>query len=213
MTGSKTDRADLRRVLSPHPALWAVLGDGKLLRKILEAFYAKVYADRRLASYFSNTTIEWAVDHQYAFMGQIFSGEKMFFGDRPRNAHHWMVIDNDLFDYREAIMMQTLAEHGLTKAQRDEWRSVEEAFRSHIVKDAPWPKKRGGVALPLKGFESIELSSGGMCDECQSELPVGARADYHVRSGHLYCGNCIEGARARDTLTPPPAVEAMEEDS
>jgi truncated hemoglobin YjbI len=128
---------DNRRVLAPHPELWAALGGGPLLRRILEAFYARVYADPRLAPFFARTTIEWAVDHQYAFLAQIFSGQKMFFGDRPRNAHHAMVISDELFDYREAVMMQVLEEHGLGAAQRDEWRAVEEAFRSHIVKAAP----------------------------------------------------------------------------
>ncbi len=185
-----------RRVLAPHPELWAALEEGKLLRRIIEAFYAKVYADPRLVGFFHRTTIEWAVDHQYAFLAQIFSGVKMFFGDRPRNAHHAMVISDKLFDYREALMMQTLAEHGLSQAQRDEWRAVEEAFRSHIVKAAPWPKKRRGVALPLHGFRDIELSAGGLCDPCGAELEMGAVAEYGVHDGQLYCAPCAAAAKA-----------------
>lgn len=187
-----------RRVLAPHPELWAALESGPRLRRIIEAFYAKVYADPRLAPFFARTTMEWAVDHQYAFLAQIFSGTKMFFGDRPRNAHHAMVISDELFDYREAMMMQTLAAHGLSQAQRDEWREVEEAFRSHIVKAAPWPKKRRGVALPLGGFRPLELSCGCLCDECSAELAAGATAEYSVESGRLYCAPCAAKAKAEE---------------
>lgn len=198
----------LKDVLSPHPALWAALEEGKRLRTILQVFYERVYQDPSLAPFFAHTTIEWAIDHQYAFLGQIFSGEQMFFGDRPRNAHHWMVISNELFDYRERLMMQVLEEQGLSKAFRDEWHEVEEAFRSHIVKDKAWPKKRAGVALPIKGFESIELSAGGMCDACEVIIDVGAKVDYHLRTGRVYCGACIADARAKDTLRPPPPPPA-----
>jgi truncated hemoglobin YjbI len=187
-----------RRVLAPHPELWAALEGGLRLRRILEAFYARVYADPRLLPFFARTTIEWAVDHQYAFLAQIFSGTKMFFGDRPRNAHHAMVISDELFDYREALMMQTLEEHGLSAAQRDEWRAVEEAFRSHIVKAAPWAKKRRGVALPLGGFRPLQLSCGCLCDQCGAELAAGAAAEYSVESGRLYCGGCAVQAKAAE---------------
>lgn len=195
-----------RRVLAPHPELWAALDDGRLLRRILEAFYAKVYLDERLAPFFRRTTVEWAVDHQYGFLAQIFSGTKMFFGDRPRNAHHAMVISHELFDYREVLMMQTLEEHGLTAAQRDEWRAVEEAFRSHIVKDAPWPKKRRGVALPLHGFRDVELSAGGLCDPCGAELPHGTVAEYGVHDGLVYCAPCAAAEKAK--TAPNRSIDA-----
>jgi truncated hemoglobin YjbI len=184
-------------VLDPHPELWAALAEGKLLRRITEAFYAKVYADPRLSPFFARTTMEWAVDHQYAFLAQIFSGTKMFFGDRPRNAHHAMVISDELFDHREALMMQTLEEHGLSEAQRAEWREVEEAFRSHIVKAAPWPKKRRGVALPLEGWKAIALLCGCLCDECSAELAEGTTAEYDVATGRLYCAPCLEAEKVR----------------
>jgi truncated hemoglobin YjbI len=196
------------RVLAPHPELWAALEEGPRLRRIIEAFYAKVYADPRLAPFFGRTTMEWAVDHQYTFLGQIFSGTKMFFGDRPRNAHHAMVITDELFDYREALMMETLQEHGLSEAQRDEWRAVEEAFRSHIVKAAPWPKKRRGVALPLEGFRQIELSCGALCDECHAELADGTVTEYDVATGRLYCAPCL--GTLKDAVAAAKAADAAE---
>ncbi len=178
------------RPLDPHPELWDALDRGARLRTILEAFYAKVYSDPKLAPFFERTTLSWAIDHQYAFLAQIFSGEKLFFGDRPRNAHHWMVIDDSLFDYREELMMTTLTEHGLTPAQRAEWRAVEETFRHHIVKTEPRPLVRGGKQLALDGHEPLELSSGGICDDCGGIVGIGERVMVHRRTGHVSCGAC-----------------------
>lgn len=180
------------RPLDPHPELWAALEHGRRLRVILEDFYEQVYADPRLAPFFARTTKSWAIDHQYAFLGEILSGTDMFFGDRPRNAHHWMVIDDALFDYREELMMKTLERHGLTAEQRAEWRAIEEVFRSHIVKSEPRPLVRAGKTLPLEGYDAIALSSGGLCDFCSSVIAIGAIARYHVRTGHVYCDACFE---------------------
>lgn len=179
-----------QRALEPHPELWDRLQRGPLLRRILEHFYDLVYDDPRLKPFFERTTKTWAIDHQYAFLGQIFSGEKMFFGDRPRNAHHWMVIDDALFDYREELMMSVLAEHGLSQAERDEWRSVEECFRKHIVKDTPRPLVRGGRRQALDGVERLVLSAGGWCDECSSVLEKDVEVEVHVRTGHVRCDAC-----------------------
>lgn len=183
-------RGTRKLALEPHPALWELLGRGVLLRTILEAFYAKVYRDERLKPFFEKTSLEWAIDHQYAFLAQIFSGEKMFFGDRPRNAHHWMVIDDALFDYREELMMQTLEEIGIDERARAEWREVEECFRHHIVKSAPRPLVRGGKVLPLDGYEKLVLSSGGTCDICNEVVPSGDEVTYHVRTGKVACRAC-----------------------
>jgi truncated hemoglobin YjbI len=172
-------------------ALWDALERGPRLRRILEDFYEQVYADAQLRPFFEHTRKDWAIDHQYAFLAQAFSGQKLFFGDRPRNAHHWMVITDELFDYREGLMAATLRRHGLTEAQVAHWRAFEEKFRKHIVKDTPFPKKRRGLSMPLEGYESAVLTDGGLCDGCAQVVEKGAEVRYHVRTGKAYCGPCM----------------------
>jgi len=179
--------------LGPNPQMWEALERGPKLRRILTEFYQELYRDPLLAPFFSNTTIEWVIDHQYAFLADIFSGEKTFFGDRPRNAHHWMVISDEIFDYREELMQRCLERHQIPPALRQAWRAVEEVFRPQIVKDKPFGKKRHGVELPLEGYERMELSVGSVCDDCQAPLDVGASGFFHVRTGRLYCGPCKPG--------------------
>lgn len=179
-----------RRALDQHPALWQALGGRDGLRAILTDFYDRVYADARLSPFFVRTTKEWAIDHQFAFLCQILTGENLYFGDRPRNAHHWMVISDELFDYREALMATVLAEHGVPAELAADLRAIDESFRSHIVKAAPFPRKRGGVALPLDGWDVLAMSAGGMCDHCGAIIEADGRAWYHRRTGETRCAAC-----------------------
>jgi hypothetical protein len=84
-------------------------------------------------------------------------------------------------------------EHGLSEEDVARFAVIHEAFRSHIVKDAPYPKKRGGVALPLEGWDRIAMSAGGTCDGCTSELGIDEIAHYHVRTGRTLCARCAAG--------------------
>lgn len=176
--------------LAPDPELWAALGEGAKLRAILDDFYAQVYADPRLSPFFAGVTADRAAGKQYAFLAQIFTGAPHYFGERPRNAHSWMVISNELFDYREALMARTLRRHGLAEPFVARWLEVEEAFRKQIVKDQPRGRRYGKHEVPAEGYGEDTLTVGSLCDHCGGEMPSGTRARYHLRTGHAYCQAC-----------------------
>jgi NAD(P)H-flavin reductase/truncated hemoglobin YjbI len=179
---------------NPDPELWDAVENGDLLPVILEEFYTLVYNDIRLAPFFHGVTKKRAVEKQYSFLHQVFSGEKVYFGDRPRNAHHWMVISNELFDYREEIMEGCLQRHGLSTEMIKRWRAIEESYREQIVKSRPWPKIVNGTRYPLDGFEEIEITVGSICDNCNDEVQPGDKVNYHVRLGTIFCKECQKGA-------------------
>lgn len=141
----------------PDPELWAALGDGELLQQILQDVYTRVFADPRLAPFFHATTRQRAIEKQFQFLRQVFTGEKIHFGDRPRNAHHWMVISDELFDYRVRLIAQCMHEHGLAERFVERWLAIEESYRAHIVKAEPIPRIMNGVAMPLDGFGEATL--------------------------------------------------------
>lgn len=180
--------------LAPNPALWEALGRGAKLRAILEAFYARVFEDPRLAPFFHGVTRERVIDKQYAFLADIFTGERMYFGDRPRNAHHWMVISDELFDYRERLFEAVLRESDLGEAHIEAWLAAQQVFRKQIVKDKPVPRRMGGVEMPLGGWQEDVLQAGALCDNCQRELPVGAAVVFHRRLGTTHCAPCGPGS-------------------
>jgi len=175
------------------PALWAELGQGRIARAVLEAFYAKVYADPQLSPFFERTTMDRAIDKQFSFLKQCLTGEKMYFGDRPRNAHHWMIITPALFDHRQALMVETLREHGLSEGQIRRWTRHEEHFRPDIVKDKAWPRRVGDQEVSTEGFAVETLAEATVCDHCGAEVDAGVPVLYHRRLGTLSCPRCAAG--------------------
>lgn len=175
----------------PDLELWQALGEGALMSKILEDFYSQVFEDERLAPFFHGVTQRRAMEKQFLFLRQQITGEKVYFGDRPRNAHHWMVISNELFDYREGLMVECLRRHGLAEPMVKRWVAIENRFRTDIVKDEPWKRKMGDVELPLDGYEETVLDIGSLCDGCGAEVEAGVSVRYHLRLGSIYCPGCM----------------------
>lgn len=174
----------------PDPALWHELGDGLRVRAVLEDFYVQVYQDEQLAPFFHGVTLSRSIDKQYSFLRQLMTGERVYFGDRPRNAHHWMVISETLFDYRQSLMQRQLEAHGLTDAQIARWSRLELHYRSDIVKNAACPRRVGGIDLPLDGYGQQVLDSGTVCDHCGDAVEAGTQVTYHLRLGLVSCGAC-----------------------
>ncbi len=172
------------------PEMWAALDGGNLLRAILEDFYERVYADPQLKSFFSGFTQQRLVEKQYSFLQQLMTGNKVYFGNRPRNTHHWMVISDALLDHREQIMVDCMRAHGLAEKWVTRWRAMEEYYRADIVKDQPFPRQINGVDLPLEGFEALVIDEGSLCDGCGCVIEAGETVRYHLRLGTIFCTRC-----------------------
>jgi ferredoxin-NADP reductase/truncated hemoglobin YjbI len=179
-----------RREFPPDPDMWTALKEGEVMGAILTDFYTRVFEDPVLSPYFTGVTKQRLIEKVYSFMRQIFTGEKMYFGDRPRNAHHWMVIPDEVFDYREALMADCMRRHGLTEPFIKRWQAIEESFRGDIVKAKPFGRLVDGVELPVEGFGETVLEVGALCDSCTRVIEPGEEVRYHLRLGHIYCSAC-----------------------
>jgi ferredoxin/truncated hemoglobin YjbI len=179
-----------RKYPEPDLELWEVLGEGHLLSKVLRDFYNHVYDDARLSPFFKDVTKQRLIEKQYNFMYQILTGKDVYFGERPRNAHHWMVISDELLDYREELMELCLRRFGVPEKFIERLRAIEEIYRKDIVKNKPWNKILFGKEMPVEGFDEITLDSATLCDSCQQEISIGTLVQYHVRLGKVYCEPC-----------------------
>lgn len=190
--GSQADMAQGERPKDPptDPELWEALQHGKLLMEILQDFYGRVYQDELLSPYFHGTTMRRSIEKVYSFMNQIITGEKSFFGDRPKNAHHWMVISDETFKYREALMMECQRRAGLSEEMIQRWMAIENYYKQDIIKSTPWKRTMGNVELPLEGFGEIVLDEGSVCDGCNNPVEAGEKIKYHLRLGTIYCNQC-----------------------
>ena len=190
------DYRDLPEISTAPPldaALWRELDDGARMRDIFDAFYTKVFADPQLSPFFEGVTQDRAASKQYSFLQQMMTGEKVYWGEKPRNAHHWMVITHALFDHRQALMVETLREHGLTEGQIERWTRFEEYFRADMVKDKEWPKKIGGAYVDTSGFARETMTDATVCDKCGGEVNAGEEVLYHRRTGQISCQACSGG--------------------
>jgi len=188
-------------LIAPNEEMWQALEQGKKLKLILDDFYSRVYQDPKLSGFFKNSTQQRSSEKQYLFMRQLFSGEKVYFGDRPRNAHHWMVIRNDLFNYRENLLATCLRDHGIAEHLVRRWMAIDETFRRDIVKTKAWPKRINSTDMPLDGFETMDIDVGTICDGCSQPIEAGETVRYHVRLGHTYCRQCMETNACSQDLT------------
>ncbi len=177
---------------TPDPAIWEDLGNGEIVLQVLTDFYTTVYADSRLSPFFKSVTIDRAIGKQYNFLEEIFTGKKVYFGSYPRSAHHWMVIDDDLFDYREQLMERSMIKFGVSDRIRKLWLAIHEHYRNMIVKDKPWAKIIGNQLVPFGGFGTMLADMDMLCDGCGGVIIEGTRMRYHQQEGLVYCSHCTK---------------------
>lgn len=177
-------------LFTPDPALWAALDEGRVMRAVLETFYTELYEDPLLNPFFENVTKQRAISKQYAFLADAFSGTRDYIGFKPFNAHHWMVISEELFDYREEMFERHLRAHGVDDTIVRRWLAYQERFRREIVKHRARGLIVDGEERYLEGFSMEQLSCGSVCDGCGSEMFAGDWGRLHLRTGQLFCENC-----------------------
>ena len=182
--------------LAADPELWQALGGEPGLRAVLEDFYTRVYADERLAPFFTDVGLDWAIDKQFNFLRSIFTGARNYMGNMPRRAHYWMVVSDELFDYREDLLRDCLLRHGLSPDLAERIRDLNEIFRRAIVKDEPMSLHLDGDPLPVDGWEETEMSIGTLCDGCEGAIDAGETAVYHLRTGKTFCSRCRPSTRS-----------------
>ncbi|NCT67806.1 MAG: 2Fe-2S iron-sulfur cluster binding domain-containing protein [Rhodanobacteraceae bacterium] len=176
--------------IAADPALWAALEQGPGLSRILATFYDRVYEDARLSPFFQGVAKPFVIQKQYEFLAKLFSGETGYFGLNPYNAHHWMVISDELFDYREALFETVLHEYGLDRPLIRRWMALQELFRAEIVKPAARGIISEGTEHPLRTHVVECLDIEAVCDGCGQAIPARAPSRYHYRVGHLHCADC-----------------------
>lgn len=176
--------------LAPDAEMWEALKNGKGLNEILHKFYTLVYDDKELSPFFIGTTKNRSIEKQYTFLKSIFTGEKCYFGDHPKKSHAWMVISDELFDYREKILVSCLIEYGLSAELVARWRSMEGIFRKAIVKLAPQDITVGNIKKPSEGYVLENMEMDCICDKCSNEVKANTKAMMHIRTGKLYCNIC-----------------------
>ena len=176
--------------IEPDDEMWEGLENGALLSRILTDFYGQVFENPRLAPFFRKVTKQRLIEKQYAFLADLFTGSRMYFGERPFNAHHWMIISDELFEYREALFFAVVRKHGVSELLIPRWKALHETFRREIVKTQMRGQWFEGEEVVREGYSDEPAMIDLLCDECEREIRAGEIVRMHVRTGELYCADC-----------------------
>ena len=187
-----------RTDIQPDPAFYAAIGGDETVKRVLEIFYDWVFDDPQLLPFFTHVDKPTLRGKQFSFMKRCFLGDKsVYMGQRPRNAHHWMVIDEALFDHRQALMRRALEAIEMAPQNIERWLGTEEVFRQQIVKDTPIPLHYQGVATYwAEDAKEESLAMDALCDRCHQEVAAGS--SLWVLGDVAHCRACMELARDRE---------------
>ena len=176
--------------LALEPEIWDALDQGKMLTRMLTEFYNTAFEDVRLSPFFQKATKQRLIEKQFSFLRDLFTGKSDYFGERPFNAHHWMIISDELFDYREELFFGIVSKYDFPQELVPRWRAVHELFRREIVKSTMRGQWFEGKEVPLEGY-TVEIAEINLlCDRCESEIEQGATIRFYQRTGEVYCADC-----------------------
>jgi hemoglobin len=118
-------------------ASFEAMGGKPELVKINKVFYDKVYAHPWLKRYFTPVTQERIEHQQVNFMQRVLGGKNEYIGKTPPMAHRHMFISEELFEVRQALLVEAFEEVGAPLAMREKWLNFDNILKAQIVRKSP----------------------------------------------------------------------------
>lgn len=103
------------------------------IKKITMEFYELVYKDPWFGKIFSNIDQELITNQQVDFMVQNFGGPKKYCGRSPNDAHPHIWIDENIWNYRENLLIQAFDSLKAPEQIREKWLRIDNAFKKGIL--------------------------------------------------------------------------------
>lgn len=120
------------------------------VNKVATEFYELVYNDPWFKKLFRNIDQKIITSQQTDFMVEKFGGPKKYGGRLPKDAHTHIFIDEDIWDYREKLLLVALEKIGAPKEMAEWWLRIDNAFKKTILS----PNGTEGL---FGGFKTQEL--------------------------------------------------------
>lgn len=110
------------------------IGGIETLAKVHKIFYNKLFVHPWLKQFFVEHPQEIFEKQQTTFMAGLLGGPKIYAGLTPRMAHQNIVITDELFETRSAILSDSIKQAGVPDDLREEWLAADRALKKSIVK-------------------------------------------------------------------------------
>lgn len=114
--------------------LFDQVGGLKVLQKVHKRFYNKIYAHPWIGKYFQEFPQEVIESQQTDYMGQNFGGPVYYLGKLPAATHKHMFINAELFELRQALLLEALKEENVSPELIIKWLKIDSSFKNSIIK-------------------------------------------------------------------------------
>ena len=108
--------------MSIDKTLFDRLGGKHTFVKVHKIFYDKVYADPWLSKYFTEKPQHVLEEQQTDFMIQLMGGPKIYAGKTPKSAHQHMMISEQLFELRSAMLSESITLSDWCEMPANNWK-------------------------------------------------------------------------------------------
>lgn len=115
-------------------SLLTAVGGRPTLEKVHKILYDKLYADEWMGVFFHDIDQDVIEIQQTEFMIGAMGGPKIYCGKIPKRAHKHMMITEELFEYRQVILKESLREGGVPENLAIRWMKIDGAFKAALVK-------------------------------------------------------------------------------
>lgn len=88
-------------------------GFAQVSRIVLD-FYDRIMEDDDLGPFFDDVDLARIVDHQTKFIAMLLGGPAYYNDEQIRRMHDHLVISEAHFDQLQALLAETLADHGMS---------------------------------------------------------------------------------------------------
>lgn len=96
-------------------------------------FYELVYKDTWFKKIFRNIDQEIITSQQIDFMVGAFGGPKKFNGRLPKDAHPHIWINEEIWNYRESLLVKAFENTKTPNEIREKWLKIDNAFKGSII--------------------------------------------------------------------------------
>ncbi|WP_112322036.1 group I truncated hemoglobin [Oceanibium sediminis] len=112
-------------------------GGFSVVSRIVLDLYERLLDDDDVGPFFDDIDMARIVDHQTKFLSSLMGGPASYTEDQIRKMHARLDINDVHFDKLEAILRQTLSDHGVSQQDQDTIVGAFESRRSLVVEKAP----------------------------------------------------------------------------
>ena len=110
---------------------------GDALRRVLEDFYARVFADPMIGYMFAASNRHRLIQKEWELVARILGGETRYSGLPMREVHAGHAILGGHFARRQKLLEEVLEAHGVDPEVRAAWLEHNLALRPQVTGDRP----------------------------------------------------------------------------